>query len=152
MNPDRMALAVGCAAALALAAPAVAAKGDTLATDTYAGAKLSLKVAKKSMTLSEVDQPVVKGSCLVSDTGARSQRSFSLGTLKFKGKRPRIGFKHVRKIHSERKNPTGPPETTDYKLTVRFSTATKAKITVGYKSKADTTTCTAKGSDTVRPK
>ena len=147
-----MALAVGCAAALALAAPALAAKGDTVATGTYAGSKLSLKVAKKSMTPSEVDQPFVKGSCLISNTGARSQRSFSLGTRKFKGKRPKVGFKSVRKIRFERKNPKGPPDTTDYRLTVQFSTATKAKITIGYKSKSGNTTCTAKGSDTVRLK
>ena len=156
MRSDRMALAVGCAGALAVAAPALGAKGDTVKTGTYNGATLNLKVAKKSMTPSEVDQPVVKGECLISNTGERSQTTFSISAMKFKGKRPKIGRKSVRTIHIESKNPRGLPETTDYKLTVKFSTAKKAKVTLSYKSKSTgtlgSTTCSGKASDTVKRK
>lgn len=158
MKTDRMAaLAMGCAGALALTAPALADKGDTVKTGTYKGSTLHLKVAKKSLTPSELDQPVVKGECVISNTGERSQDSFSIPpNLKFKGKRPKVGIKSVRKIYQASKNPVGLPVTVDWKLTVKFSKAKKAKVTVEYKYKSvgtrGSTDCTGKGSDTVKRK
>ena len=157
MKSDRMAaLAVGCGGVLALTAPALGAQGDTVKTGTYTGSTLKLKVAKKSMSPSEVDQPVVKGECVISNTGERSQTTFSIAAMKFKGKRPKIGIKSFRTIRIESKNPRGLPETTNYKLTVKFSTAKKAKVTVEYKSKSTgtlgSTTCSGKARDTVKRK
>lgn len=158
MKTDRMAvLALGCVGTFAIAAPALGAKGDTVKTGTYKGSKLQLKVAKKSMTPSEVDQPVVKGDCLITNTQERSTSSFSITPkLKFKGKRPKVGVKYVRTLHITGKNPVGLPVTTDWKLTVKFSKAKKAKVTVEYKYKSvgtkGSTLCAGKGSDTVRRK
>jgi hypothetical protein len=110
----------------------------------YNGSKLDLKVNRKFVQT--IPSGGFRGKCVEPDfpPGTSKTDTHSIGARKYKGKRPRIGIKSVRKRQLDGKNELGRPFTADFTLTVKFSTAKKAKVTYEYERITGSEVCTGK--------